>query len=80
MKRFSLIFAAVLLASAVVSCGGGEAITTPETTAAVTGGESTVETEEVFDPFANLPEKDYEGFDTALSRRNTLYVIYEKSG
>ena len=47
MKRFSLIFAAVLLASAVVSCGGGETTTTPETTAAVTGGESTVETEEV---------------------------------
>ena len=70
MKRFSLILAAVLLASAVVSCGGGETTTTPETTAAVTGGESTVETEEVFDPFANLPEKDYEGFDFHMLIRN----------
>ncbi len=70
MKRLSLILAAVLLAGAVVSCGGGETTTTPETTDAVTGGESAVETGEVFDPFVNLPEKDYEGYDFHMLIRN----------
>ena len=56
MKRLSLIFAALLLTSVVVSCGGGETTTTPDTTAADVGTETTVETEDTFDPFAGLPE------------------------
>ena len=70
MKRFSWIFAAILLTGAIVSCGGGETATTPETTVAPADSESTAETEEVFDPFAALPEKDYEGFDFHMLIRN----------
>ena len=71
MKRFSWVLAAVLLAGAVVSCGSGsDTTTTSDTTAAVTEGESTVETEVVYDPFAGLPERDYEGYDFHMLIRN----------
>ena len=70
MKRLSLIFAALLLTSVVVSCGGGETTTTPDTTAADVGTETTVETEDTFDPFAGLPEKDYGGYDFHMLLRN----------
>lgn len=70
MKRLSLIFAALLLTSAIVSCGGGDSTTTVETTAPAVDSETTAETEEVFDPFAGLPEKDYEGYDFHMLIRN----------
>ena len=70
MKRLSLIFAALLLTSAIVSCGGGDSTTTAETTAPAVDSETTAETEEVFDPFAGLPEKDYEGYDFHMLIRN----------
>ncbi len=70
MKHISLMMAAILLGAAMVSCGGGDTTTTPESTAAVTGAQTTVETEEAFDPFAGLPEKDYEGYDFHMLIRN----------
>ena len=70
MKRLSLIFAAILLAGSVISCGGGDVADTPVATDTATGTESAVETEEVFDPFAALPEKDYEGYDFHMLIRN----------
>ena len=39
----------------------GDSTTTAETTAPAVDSETTAETEEVFDPFAGLPEKDHSG-------------------
>lgn len=68
MKQISLIFAVLLLTGAMVSCGGGDSVTPADTTAAES--EQPVETAEVFDPFENLPEKDYEGYDFHILIRN----------
>ena len=70
MKHMSWILAAILLAGAMVSCGG-ETTTTADTMPSDTVGETAAVTEEEpFDPFAALPEKDYEGFDFHMLIRN----------
>lgn len=71
MKQISYFLAALLIAAAAVSCADADAAQTAETTAAVTGTETAAATEEVFDPFAALPEKDYEGYEFNMLIRPT---------
>ncbi len=69
MKRFYLTLAALLVTAAAVSCGAGDAGETGETTAAITETDTAAVTEEAFDPFENLPEKDYGGHEVKMLLR-----------
>ncbi|MBQ8578672.1 MAG: extracellular solute-binding protein [Clostridia bacterium] len=80
MKRMQWLLAALLITAAAVSCGDGDAAQTTDTTGAETGTGTAVETEKAFDPFAELPEKDYEGYEFNMLIRplerwtNDMYV------
>ena len=62
MKRLSLLLCTLLLAGTAVACAEDTVNPSPETQ--VTTADLSVETE--FDPFAALPEMDYEGYDFHL--------------
>ena len=75
MKHISWMITALILMGTMASCGGEDTATSPQTTTEAVAGESSVETEEVFDPFANLPEKDYGGYDFhMLLRSNERWI------
>jgi len=65
-KTTAILLTALILSSALSSCGNGEAsetILTTETSAETTSAET------VFDPFEGLPEMDYEGYKFNLQLR-----------
>ena len=70
MKNIKYLLAALIIAASAVSCADADAAQTADTASAETGS-TAAETEDVFDPFANLPEADYDGYEFNMLIRPT---------
>ncbi|MCQ2431157.1 MAG: extracellular solute-binding protein [Clostridia bacterium] len=71
MKKLSFLLALLTVSAVVVSCGEAESAAPTETQAVnkPTETEGEVSTEELFNPFENLPEKDYGGYEFKIQVR-----------